>query len=283
MTLDTPAVLRVTRRFNASAERVFSAWLDPKTTCRWLFATATGKMVRVEIDARVGGRFTMVDRRDGEDVEHTGEYLEIDRPRRLVFTLAVPKFSRERTRVCVEIVSLGESGCELTLTHEGPRPEHAARTEAGWKQILEGLAASLDDNVLRITRRFDFPPERVFDTWVNPGTAAKWLFTTPKSEWHNTEMDVRVGGRWTIVDRREGTDYKAIGEYLEVDRPRRLVFTFGMPQFSAEFARVIVEIEPAGTGCVLTLTHERLPWAAISETEKGWTAMLDRLEASLAA
>jgi uncharacterized protein YndB with AHSA1/START domain len=231
MRLDTPAVLRVTRRFNASAERVFCAWLDPKPTSRWLFATATGEMVRVEMDTRVGGRFTMVDRRDGEDVEHTGEYLEIDRPQRLVFTLAVPKFSRESTRVCVEIVSLGESRCELTLTHEGPRPEHAARTEAGWKQILDGLAASLNENVLHMTRRFDFAPERVFDTWVNPGTAAKWLFTTPKSEWHNTEMDVRVGGRWTIVDRREGTDYEAIGEYLEVDRPRRLVFTFGMPQF----------------------------------------------------
>jgi hypothetical protein len=55
-----------------------------------------------------------------------------------------------------------------------------------------------------------------------------------------------------------------------------------MPQFSAEFARVTLEIEPAGTGCVLTLTHERLPWAAISETEKGWAAVLDRLAASLA-
>jgi uncharacterized protein YndB with AHSA1/START domain len=282
MTVDTPAVLRVTHRFTASAERVFNAWLDPKTTCRWLFATATGKMVRVEIDARVGGRFIIVDRRDGEDIEHTGEYLEIDRPRRLVFTLAVPKFSRESTRVCVEIVSMGKSGCELTLTHEGPRPEHAARTEAGWKQILDGLAAALDENVLSLTHRFDFPPERVFDAWVNPSTAAKWLFTTPTSESHETQIDARVGGRWTIVDRRAGTDYKAIGEYLEVDRPRRLAFTFGMPQFSAEFARVTVEIEPAGTGCVLTLTHERLPWAAISETEKGWAAMLDRLAASLA-
>jgi uncharacterized protein YndB with AHSA1/START domain len=140
MTLDMPAVLGVTRRFNASAERVFAAWLDPKSTCRWLFATATGKMVHVEIDVRVGGRFVIVDRRDGEDVEHTGEYLEIDRPKRLVFTLTVPKYSHQSTRMCIDIVSLGEAACELTLTHEGPRPEHAARTEAGWKQILDGLA-----------------------------------------------------------------------------------------------------------------------------------------------
>jgi uncharacterized protein YndB with AHSA1/START domain len=89
--------------------------------------------------------------------------------------------------------------------------------------------------VLRVTHRFTASAERVFDAWVNPNTAAKWLFTTPTSESHETQIDARVGGRWTIVDRRAGTDYKAIGEYLEVDRPRRLAFTFGMPQFSASF------------------------------------------------
>lgn len=133
---------------------MFSDWLDPETTCRWLFATATGEIVRVEIDARVGGRFVIVDRRDGEDIEHTGEYLEIDRPRRLVFTLTVPKYSPESTRVCVELVSLGDSGCELTLTHEGLRPEHAARTEAGWSQILDGLASALDTTVSGTSNRW---------------------------------------------------------------------------------------------------------------------------------
>jgi uncharacterized protein YndB with AHSA1/START domain len=142
MTSPTPVNLQVTHRFDAAPERVFDAWLDPEKARRWLFATETGQMVRAEIDARVGGSFLFTDRRDGEDVEHVGEYLEIERPRRLVFTFGVPKFSPLNTRVTVEILPL-ESGCQLTLTHEGVLPEYASRTEAGWGMLLGALAKTL--------------------------------------------------------------------------------------------------------------------------------------------
>ena len=142
MTADPRATVRVTHRFSQSPERVFDAWLDPTKARKFLFATPAGQMVRAEIDARVGGKFVFVDRRGGEDIEHTGEYLEIDRPRRLVFSFAVPKFSTERTRVVVEIAPAG-TGCELTLTHEGVLPDYAERTRGGWTMILDGLAAAL--------------------------------------------------------------------------------------------------------------------------------------------
>jgi uncharacterized protein YndB with AHSA1/START domain len=134
--------VRVTRRFTASAERVFDAWLDPTRVGKWLFATKTGQMVRVEIDARVGGKFVIVDRRDGVDIEHVGTYLEIERPRRLVFSFSVPHYSSEITQVALEITPVG-TGCELALTHEGVLPEWASRTESGWKGILDGLDAVL--------------------------------------------------------------------------------------------------------------------------------------------
>lgn len=136
------AIVQVTRRFSASAERVFDAWLDPNTVGKWLFATPTGKMSKVKIDARVGGSYVIVENREGVDVEHVGEYLEIDRPRRLVFTLKVPKYSQESTKVTVEIRAL-ESGCELTLTHEGVLPDYIASTTSGWNMILDQLAATL--------------------------------------------------------------------------------------------------------------------------------------------
>ncbi|HEU0052090.1 MAG TPA: SRPBCC domain-containing protein, partial [Longimicrobium sp.] len=136
---------RVTRRFSASAERVFDAWLDPSRLGKWLFATPTGEMVRVEVDARVGGRWVLTERRDGEDVEHTGEYLEIDRPRRLAFTLVVPKYSKDVDRVEVDIVALDGGGCELTLTHEmAGRDDFAEGARQGWGMVLDGLAAVVD-------------------------------------------------------------------------------------------------------------------------------------------
>jgi uncharacterized protein YndB with AHSA1/START domain len=136
-------VVRVTRRFGASPERVFDAWLDPDSARRWMFATPAGLMVRAEIDPRVGGAFRFVDRRDGEDVEHLGTYLELDRPRRIVFAFSVPAYSTAADRVTVDIVPLA-TGCEVTLSHE-LRPEataYARRTEDGWRRMLDGLAAT---------------------------------------------------------------------------------------------------------------------------------------------
>lgn len=145
MSTKAPVILRVTRRFSASAERVFDAWLDPEKARRFLFATPTGQMVTVEIDARVGGSFYIVERREGQDAEHYGEYLEIDRPRRLVFSFAAEKGTRDGDRVSIDIVPL-ESGCELTLTHEMSPDwaEWADRTRQGWTDILEGLGRVLE-------------------------------------------------------------------------------------------------------------------------------------------
>ncbi|MGB8494747.1 MAG: SRPBCC domain-containing protein [Candidatus Acidiferrum sp.] len=136
------AIVQVTRKFSASAERVFDAWLDPNTAGKWLFATPTGKMSKVKIDARILGSYLIVESREGTDVEHIGVYLEIDRPRRLVFTLKVPKYSEENTKVTVEIRAL-QSGCELTLTHEGVLPDYIASTTSGWNMILDQLSATL--------------------------------------------------------------------------------------------------------------------------------------------
>src|SRR5688572_7179083 len=132
----------VTRLFRAPCERIFDSWLDAGTVGNWLFATPDGEMVRIEIDPRVGGSYEIVERRGGEDVLHTGSYEEIERPRRLVFTLQVPKYSQDMSRVAIDLAP-GDGGCVLTLDAGEETAEDAAKYRKGWSTILEGLARQL--------------------------------------------------------------------------------------------------------------------------------------------
>jgi uncharacterized protein YndB with AHSA1/START domain len=133
--------LTVKHRFNASAERVYDAWLDPEKVRKFLFTTATGEIVRCDMDVRVGGKYAIVDRRNGEDILHEGTYLELERPTRIVFTLRVPKYSPDEDRVTIELEPQAR-GCEVTLTTETP-DEWADDTRRGWRMILDVLDETL--------------------------------------------------------------------------------------------------------------------------------------------
>lgn len=138
MTEATGSVV-VTQRYDAAPETVFDAFLDVGVARRFLFATATGEMIEAEIDPRVGGRYAFTERRpDMGDVRHVGEYLEIDRPRRLVFTFGAPQFDPRMTTVTIEIRPL-PGGCELTLVNDGVPPDYRDGARDGWTRILKGL------------------------------------------------------------------------------------------------------------------------------------------------
>ncbi|HEX4608934.1 MAG TPA: SRPBCC domain-containing protein [Urbifossiella sp.] len=139
------AEVRGVRRFGASPEAVFDAWLDPAAVGRWLFATPTGVMETVELDPRVGGAFTVSERRGDVLAEHFGTFVELDRPRRLVFDFATGR-DQPLTRVTVDIRPVA-GGCELTLSHRLD-PAWAAyldRARAGWTMVLDGLADAVPD------------------------------------------------------------------------------------------------------------------------------------------
>ena len=152
--MSAPLVVKVTHRFNVPAERVFDAWLTPSLASRFFFATRTGNILRCEIEPEVGGSFTVTDRRphsDGDesvfDAEHRGTYIEIDRPRRLVFDFSVPPYSDQPSRVVIEIAPVGVGACELTLSHDMGDSRYAhqfeEQTRSGWAKMLATLDKEL--------------------------------------------------------------------------------------------------------------------------------------------
>lgn len=134
--------------------------------------------------------------------------------------------------------------------------------------------------LLTIRRDFEASPERVFDAWLDPDQARRFLFATPEGEMRTVEIDARVGGRALIVERREAGDAGHRLQFEVIDRPARLVFLFAAdPAEEGEWTRVSIDIVPTATGCTLTLTHEMDPqWAAYEDqTRNGWTMILDSL------
>jgi uncharacterized protein YndB with AHSA1/START domain len=140
--ISASTMIKVRQRFEASSEAVFAAWLDPRIAGRWLFATASRPMTQVDIDARVGGAFRLMERGNGRLAEYVGKYLQIAPPRRLAFTLFLDNRSHIATRVTVTIEAQ-RRGCELSLRHENLPPECARYAEARWTGILYGLGVTL--------------------------------------------------------------------------------------------------------------------------------------------
>lgn len=143
--------VRATRRFRASPERVFAAWIDPVLARRWLFATALCPIAEVELDVRPGGSFRFVDRRGSAMVEYHGDYLIVDPPRRLTFTLLLEGLSPALTHVVVEF-DRTPHGSLLALVHEHVSRERARDVEGRWCGMLYGLAETLESTPTREPR-----------------------------------------------------------------------------------------------------------------------------------
>jgi uncharacterized protein YndB with AHSA1/START domain len=134
-----PGTVVVRRRLPAPVEEVFRWWTEAERMGEWMSPAGEAE---ADVDLRVGGRFRVIMKGDGLTIEHTGEYREIDPPRRLVFTWVSQYTGTEPSLVTVDLEPV-EGGTELRLVHER-LPEDAAEAHGGgWAAMLERLAGRL--------------------------------------------------------------------------------------------------------------------------------------------
>jgi uncharacterized protein YndB with AHSA1/START domain len=124
---------------------------------------------------------------------------------------------------------------------------------------------------LRSELRIAAPPEVVFPYFTDPARMVDWMGVAAL-------LDPRPGGTFRVE--ANGRDV-VLGEYVEVQPPHRVVFTWGFegpePIAAAGSTRVEVTLEPDGDGTRLTLLHHGLPEHVRDAHAEGWTHYLARL------
>jgi uncharacterized protein YndB with AHSA1/START domain len=121
-------------------------------------------------------------------------------------------------------------------------------------------------------------PETVWEFLVDPEKAARWMG-------QEVTLDARPGGRYRVEVTPRST---ALGEILEVDPPRRLVWTWGWePGGLGELppGSTIIEVDliADGDGTKLRFVHRGLPSDEAGERHAhGWDHYLARLEIAAA-
>ena len=129
----------VRREIAAPPEDLFDAWLDAESLGSWLKPSGI-RETRAETDPRVGGTFRIVMVDDESSIVHAGTYLEIDRPRRLVFSWSSPATGFRDSIVTVTFQPSSSSTTVVEIHQVGLPDEEAQKShDAGWTDILREL------------------------------------------------------------------------------------------------------------------------------------------------
>ncbi|MGJ5813277.1 SRPBCC family protein [Paludibaculum fermentans] len=132
-----------------------------------------------------------------------------------------------------------------------------------------------------IRRTLQASCEEVFDAWLDAEGMPLWMCPGPVTA-SEVELDPRVGGRFQIVMIAAQARFVNTGEFLVLDRPSRLQFTWISSRWDQQETLVTIELRPRGGQCELILTHERFPETHSSaQLTAGWTSILENLQLHL--
>ena len=137
---------------------------------------------------------------------------------------------------------------------------------------------------LRLERLIDGSPGDVFDAFVDPETQKDLYGNEQEADWMvESELDLRVGGIWTIEFGRVGEmPFRETNVFIEVNRPVRLIFTSTM--FKGRYGgsydtRVAVTFEERDGKTLLTILQTGFENMEERDMiQNGWPAILERLD-----
>jgi uncharacterized protein YndB with AHSA1/START domain/DNA-binding transcriptional ArsR family regulator len=141
--------ITITRVFDAPRESVWKEWTEAERFADWFGGPQSEvPLASVSMDVRPGGawRCTMFAGPDRHEIHWHGEYQEVHKPERLVFTLSDEPGGDLYELVTVVFTDLGDGRTEMHFQQHGyMEPDQYDRTEQGWNGFFDRIASRLAD------------------------------------------------------------------------------------------------------------------------------------------
>lgn len=139
--------------------------------------------------------------------------------------------------------------------------------------------SSKTDTSLTIVRTYNATPEELWELWTAPEKLSQWHHAPGGSA--QAETDVRVGGAYKIA-MTDQSRWLVFGEFTEVDKPNKLVYSWQWQGYPDEVSQVTVLLKPLDKGTELTLVHERLSGPdSVQAHSDGWLGVMENINQCL--
>ena len=125
-------------------------------------------------------------------------------------------------------------------------------------------------------------PERVFEALVDPGQLVQWWGQNGVYRCTHFSADLRVGGKWRSSGEGPQGSFEVTGEYLQIEPPCLLVYSWVASWTGAAKTTVRWELTPSDQGTLVRIRHSGLAaYPEIAQSYRGWPRMLGWLQALL--
>ncbi len=136
----------------------------------------------------------------------------------------------------------------------------------------------MTDLTVNVSKIIEAPISKVFDAWLEPDTLAKFMLPMPGMENSQVKNEAREGGTFTIIMQVGENKVSHTGRYIEIDRPRKLAFTWESPESVDDSIVTLIFTKLSDSKTNVELTHVKfIDEQRRSNHEGGWGNILGKL------
>ncbi|GFG48648.1 ATPase [Mycolicibacterium agri] len=136
---------------------------------------------------------------------------------------------------------------------------------------------------VRVQRVMPADPDVVFDQWLDREALQDWMCPRPVRVL-DVAVDPRVGGIMRLDVDDSGSRVLITGQFLTIERPRLLRFTWTNSDWADPTRESIVQVtfEPVGPQeTLMSIEHSLLPPEEFDSFDNGWALTVEQLAAAL--